>query len=330
MSRIIQFLVAAFAGFCRRMMAPSQGAVAHAAYLNPNRAPADEYRGTAFYVDSVSGSNSNSGRSWSEALATIDYAVGLCTASAGDVIYVAPRHVETISAAAGIDLDVAGITIQGLGRGPLRPTITFSTATTADMDIDAANITIRNLRFVGAMAALAAPIDVNAAGFTMEDCTYVNSAAANHTLITILTDAAANNIAIRRCNFYLEYDDAVTPLIMSTAATVCIRLVGADKAIIEDCYIEGNFTVAAIDSLTTACRQIRIVRNFIRNVQTTNIAGIIDLVAATTGVVAKNQGFHGYTTDIATVIDPASCAMIENHFSNVVTEAGGLVGTAST
>lgn len=300
------------------------------AYLNPNRAPAQEYRGTAFYVDSVSGSNSNSGRSWSEALATIDYAVGLCTASAGDVIYVAPRHVETITAAAGIDLDVAGITIIGLGKGPLRPTITFSTIATADMDVDAANITIRNLRFIGAVAALAGAIDVNAAGFTMEDCDFYCSAAANHVLVAVITDAAAGFLAIRRCGFYFEYDNAVTPLIMTTASTVAIRLVGADKSIIEDSYIEGNFTVAAIDALTTACRQVRIVRNFIRNVQTTNIAGVIDLVAATTGVVAQNQGFHGYVTDLATAIDPASCAMVANYFSNVVTEAGGLVGTAST
>jgi hypothetical protein len=286
--------------------------------------------GSVFYVNSVTGSNSNNGQSWLSPVATIDYAIGLCTADKGDVIYVAPMHAETISAAAGIVCDIAGVTIIGLGTGSFRPTITFTTATTADLDIDAANVTIRNLRFICAMAALAAPIDVNAASFTMEDCTFLVSAAANHPLIVVLTDANANHMAIRRCRMLLEYDNAVTPLIITTARTVAIRLVGADYAVIEDNHIEGNFTVACIDSLTTACRGVSIKRNSLRNVQTTNIAGLIDLVAATTGVVAHNVGFHGYTTDIATVIDPASCAMVENYVSNVVTETGGLVGTPST
>lgn len=287
--------------------------------------------GDVFFVHSGTGSDASGyGYNPDKPVATIDYAIGLCTASKGDTIYVLPGHAESIIAAAGIVCDVAGVTIIGLSEGPLRPTISFTTDTLADINIDAANVTIKNIRFVCGMAALAAPIDVNAAGFTMLDCDFYVSAAAAHPLIVVLTDANANHMTIRRCSFNLEYDIATTSLIVTTARTVAIRLVGADFAIIEDCYISGNFTVACIDSLTTACRDIRIQRNKLRNVQTTNIAGIIDLVAATTGVVAENSGFHGYVTDIATVIDPASCAMVANYFSNVVTETGGLVGTPST
>ena len=287
--------------------------------------------GAILFVSSVSGADSVSrGQNPDAPLATLDYAIGLCVANAGDVIYLLPGHAESVIAAAGIVFDVAGVTVIGLGEGALRPTITFTTATTADIDIDAANVTIENVRFQSGVAALAAPIDVNAANFTMRKCRVMVDAAANHPLIVVLTDAAANGIVIRDCDFDLEYDNAVTPLIVTTARNVAIRLVGSDYAKIEDNAISGNFTVSCIDSLTTACRGVQINRNRLRNVQTTNIAGIIDLVAGTTGVVANNSGFHGYVTDLATTIDPASCAMIQNFVSNVATESGGLVGVAST
>src|SRR5688572_11062120 len=92
-----------------------------------------------WYVDSGAGnaSDSNSGSSWEKPKATIDG--GINAASAGDVIRVASRHAESITAAAGIDADVAGIWIVGEGHGERRPVVTFTTATTADLDIDAAN-----------------------------------------------------------------------------------------------------------------------------------------------------------------------------------------------
>lgn len=58
--------------------------------------------------------------------ATIDAAIGYTTASRGDVILVAPGHTETITGAAGIALDVAGVSVIGLGTGSDRPVITIS------------------------------------------------------------------------------------------------------------------------------------------------------------------------------------------------------------
>ena len=97
--------------------------------------------GTYFFVSSGTGSNSHSGKNPAEALATIDYAIGKCTDSKGDVIVVMPGHAETISAAGGITADVAGITIIGLGNGGLRPIITFS-GTASTFVISAANVTV--------------------------------------------------------------------------------------------------------------------------------------------------------------------------------------------
>jgi L-asparaginase/Glu-tRNA(Gln) amidotransferase subunit D len=61
--------------------------------------------------------------------ATLDGAIGKTTANNGDLILVHPGHSETLSAAAAITCDVAGVTIVGLGTGNNRPTFTLDTAT---------------------------------------------------------------------------------------------------------------------------------------------------------------------------------------------------------
>lgn len=73
--------------------------------------------GEHFFVDSVNGLDTNPGSTWNSPLATIDAAIGKCSPNRGDVIYVRPGHTENITAATGINCDVAGITIQGLGSG---------------------------------------------------------------------------------------------------------------------------------------------------------------------------------------------------------------------
>ena len=72
------------------------------------------YGGNVFWVDSGAGSNGNKGtfdRPW----ATIDYSIGKCTASNGDVVMVKPGHAETLAADG----------LQGIGEslpGPIIPT----------------------------------------------------------------------------------------------------------------------------------------------------------------------------------------------------------------
>lgn len=76
--------------------------------------------------------------------ATIDAAIGLCTANAGDIIYVLPGHTEAVTATS-INCDIAGVSIVGLGSGSLKPTLTFG-ATDSAINITAANCTWQNFR----------------------------------------------------------------------------------------------------------------------------------------------------------------------------------------
>lgn len=76
--------------------------------------------------------------------ATIDAAIGACTANAGDTIFVLPGHTEAITSGS-IALDVAGVSIIGIGNGASKPTLTFG-ATDSKISVTAANGRFENLR----------------------------------------------------------------------------------------------------------------------------------------------------------------------------------------
>ncbi len=147
------------------------------------------------------GSDSNKG-SFNEPFATIDYAVGQCTANRGDIICVKPGHSENVTAAAGMVFDVAGIAVVGFGSGSLRPKIIFTTADTADIDITAANISFYNIEFQQNFADVVAPIDVSGiAGLTFDSC-YFTEAATNMNAIDVIDVATgASDIHINNCKF---------------------------------------------------------------------------------------------------------------------------------
>ena len=72
--------------------------------------------GNIFFVHSGTGTNgAGYGQNPDAPVASIDYAVGLCTANQGDRIYVMPGHVETVATASGLAADVAGVEIIGIG-----------------------------------------------------------------------------------------------------------------------------------------------------------------------------------------------------------------------
>lgn len=116
--------------------------------------------GSIFFVDDSGTDAAGNGRNPDSPVATIDYAISLCTAGAGDVIYVMPGHAESV--AASITVDVAGVSIIGLGHGHSRPTIT-TTAATDCITVTAADCRIENLIFA-APGIDAVTADINVAG----------------------------------------------------------------------------------------------------------------------------------------------------------------------
>ena len=228
-----------------------------------------------FYVSSVRGSNGNEG-GMDNPFATIDYAVGKCTAGYAGVIVVLAGHVETVTAAGGLALDVAGITIVGLGNGRGRPQINFTTAVGASMTVTAANITVKNVWFSGGFDALTNPIHVQAAGFSLLDCEYVD--VTGQCTDCVLTTAAANRMMISG----LRYTGA------SAAGTNAgIAIVGGDGIVIDGLVIDGNFAVGAIDIRTTATTNIE-VRTVVARTRNAADVIMVDTITASTGTVGPN------------------------------------------
>lgn len=247
---------------------------------------------------------------------TIDSAIGNCVSNRGDVIIVLPGHTETVIAAAGIDCDVAGIKIIGLGEGSLRPTVTFSTDVAADMDIDAANITIENIIFdLTGVDALTAPIDVNAADFTMKNCKVINASASAQATLCLLTDATATRMRVEGCEF-LGTTDAGT--------ATCIRIVGGNEHVIKNNRFYGAYTttLGAIQNVTTACLRCTIEGNVIENA-TASSAVAMTFVSTSTGSIYNNR--MQVLTGTAPIVGAAMSWAGGNYYAATIATAGTLI-----
>ena len=284
----------------------------------------NSYGGNIFWVDSGSGSNTNDG-THVRPYATLDFAVGKCTANNGDLILVKAGHTETVTAAGGLDLDVAGITIIGLGNGSDRPTVNFTTAVGADMDVGADNITISNFLFTGGIDALTGPIDVNAADFTMLDCETKD--VTGQATDFIVTDANASRLMI---------DGWTHRGAAAAGGASALQIVGGDGATVRNFFIDGNFDTAAIENVTTAATNLTINGgangSYIRNRNSADVC--FTAVATTPGNVGPN--IYARVADNAANITEAFVGADMQFFQPIaIANADGEVGlntniTAST
>lgn len=283
--------------------------------------------GNFYFVSSgaTNKSDNNPGTDVLYPMATIDAAIGRCTASQGDVIIVLPGHAESISGAGAIAADVAGISIIGLGWGNLRPLITLHTTATT-IAVSAANVTFRNLRVTFDVDAGVKVFNITAAGCTIDAVDFVETASCA-ALQFALTNASADDLVIQNCSW-------IQTATAATALMEWIKLIGADRAKIRNnfCNLKGYTTSnpanGVIVGATTASLNVEIVGNrFIITNSTGNIP--ISLYTGTTGFAGWNS-VHSSKTALAGQIALDSCYGSENYASNTVNTAGILDPVADT
>ena len=268
--------------------------------------------GDVFFVHNGTGSAGYAGTDPDHPLNSIDNAIGKCTASKGDVIFVMPGHAETISGAGGITCDVAGVSIIGLGEGNLRPTLTWS-ATASSILITAANVTLRNLITTISEDEVVSMFSCSAAGCTLDAIDFVEYGAKGATgqaLQFLLTTAAADNLTMMNCRH--KQDTA------GNTAQIWIQLVGTDNSRILNNSIYMTVKAATTSiciSGSTAVVGCEISGNKIAWLGAT-VTTPINLVTTSTGIISDNRVAGGAAVIADAAITGDKCQMFENYVTN--------------
>lgn len=270
--------------------------------------------GNVWYVDSGAGTDSTAyGKNPDTPFATLDYAIGKCTASNGDIIFVMPGHAENIVGASTLTLDVAGVKIIGLGSGLSIPKFTYTTAAAATFNITAANCHVENLYlYANYTGGVAAGITVGALadGLVLKNIVMEESANTTEFLIGISIAAACHQVTIDGLQFFG---------VAGGSDTQCIIFAGASNfSVVKNCVIYGDFSGAAIDALTAASTYMTFEKNLVWNTDTT-AALVISVKSDTTGMMAYNYCFAP-KNDVCPV--GAAMAFVQNYTTNVANKNG--------
>lgn len=270
--------------------------------------------GTVFYVDSGAARASDDtahGGEWDRPFATIDYAIGRATASAGDVIYVAPGHNEAITAATSCVIDKIGLSIIGMGRGKNRPILDFDN-TAGTVEMDAASCRISNIIFNASVASAVVAINVDAHDCEIDNCYFTYESTGDEFVTCIDLDA------FDRCHIH---DNVFETEEGAGAATECIRLDDTNDSIIEHNIFRGTWTGAVIASEGALSARLMILDNVIYNSDTSVYCGIDFGALASTGIVARNAITALYATTLSKLIRAGNMTWHENTFANAVSES---------
>jgi len=235
-------------------------------------------KGKVFFVDSahINASDGNLGTSPDKPLRTIDYAVGLCTANNGDVILVAPTHVETITSTGGLALDVAGISVIGIPAGSKKPQLSVGGATSARITVPAANVLLQNFLITGDLDAITFIVSVSAADFTLLDCEYRD--VTGECGMFLQTTAGANRMMVDR----FVYRGAT-----GTGSARGFGITGGSDITIQNFHMTGNWSIAAINLVSTLTSRLRIRNGFIHNFNSSD-GCIVDTITGSTGWIGPD------------------------------------------
>jgi hypothetical protein len=275
-----------------------------------------------FFVDSTTGSDGNNGLSPDEAFATLDYAIGQCTADKNDVIYVMPNHSETITGAGGITFDVDDVTVIGLGRYDARPTFLMDAATTVTFLVTAANVSMENLIFKAGHADIAVCATITGVGCRIKSCSFVENTAGENWVDIIHAGTADNDydgLEIIDCDFIMDDAACVTAIdLLKNSADV--KIIGN--------RITSDFDASPYAPIYSASTEVHknlvVMGNLIHNAHDDNAAvGISITNTASTGWIVGNHVGHADAADETPILAGAAGLYVGLNY------ASGVRGTAS-
>lgn len=294
------------------------------------------YPGKVFWVDgssvtpvvgAVGGQDGGPG-TYQRPFATIDVAIGKCTAGRGDIILVKAGHTETISSATALVADVAGVAVIGLGSGTARPTLTFDTANTATINVSAANFTFKNILFVGNFLSIASAITVGAAPWcTVEDCEFKDTSAILGFLSAVTTTVTVNADHLHLINnriHSIATTKTVSPIIILGTMT---GLTATGNRVLVT--VAHNNVSQFISHAALVMTDLLVTHNTLHCVNTDTATGavLISTTAVTgSGMVAHNR-IRALDVAAAIIVTAAQIkyGMFDNLYTGEVTQLSGFV-----
>lgn len=282
---------------------------------------------TVIYVDSGSGESTADGLTPDRAVDSIEtaFSAGLVTANQGDMVAVMPGHSETITAAAAIDLDVAGVDVVGFGHGADQPQIIFNNAA-ATVAIGADGCGFDNIRFTSSLDSVAIGINVEAGveDWFVTNCRFdVETVGTDEFDLSIDVKAGCHRGLVEGCTFDMDLADAVA----------AVKLTGAsDRVTIKGNRVFGDYSTACITGDTTLSTNVDIGGNLLLNGEGGNLNAQpgIELLTGSTGIIYDNYIVCNLATKAASVVAD-TCLLFENYYNEDISGAatGGIIGAAS-
>jgi hypothetical protein len=280
--------------------------------------------GARWFVSSGTGSDSSGyGKSPDTPVATIDYAIGLATASKGDLILVMPGHAETLSSAGAITADKIGLTIRGLGQGSNRPTLSFAN-TAATFAISAAGTTVQNIRVTSTVDEMVKMFHVTGAYCTIDDVEHFETSSCQ-TLQFLLTTNAADYLTVKNCFHYQMTAAAATQKWIELVGTDCTRII--DNTF----YLTlRNETASHTISGSTAVVNCEIGRNVFLQLGGVTQNTVVNLVTTSTGFIHDNRAYSSTGVSTASAFTGDACGFAENYWADTAAASGLLAPGVDT
>ena len=286
--------------------------------LLPDTSP-NVVSGDVYWVGSIAGKNWMAGSNdtatagqYETPFATVDYALGRCTANNGDVIYILPGHTETISTTTALALDVAGITVIGLGVGNQRPIFTVGTVATATITISANDVKVSNVIVKSNLDGLNTTITVTGARCEL-DIEHQDASSTVEADIAIAVTGDQFKCKLRDIGFAGgdQRDQSIT-------------LNGVDNARIDiDFY--GKVGTAVVNMITVACTDVEVRGTMYVSGTTDGSKNVVDTITGSTWYMEVEDAAAG-----AKYTGGSAAAVASDDVSAINTKIGTITNTGGT
>ena len=313
--------------------------------------------------------NSTPGKgTYNRPFASIAQALKLCGQGNGDVIFLKPGHREVVNGAGTttqpigavgttLTLNVNGVAIIGLGTGENRPTITFTTATAANIPLQAGNISLQNILFKTNFAAVASAITAVTASVTASIAPNTNSNTGTMTVTVVGSGTLYPGMNLQSATSGFQTGTIIWSQISGTTGGVGTYLVSVSQTVASGTIVGGTLdfdieycefrdlssslnllTVFTDSAAANTCDGFRFVGNRIKSLGTT--AATTALKAGATQdrwTITDNYGNWAVLNNTAAVLAAGANSLTQFEFSrnyinrpNTATTSGLAISTSGT